>query len=505
VSEQELARTYDPEGWQTVKQFRKAKRLRNDQPELARAEIARRVGRKPSAVRGWLVEKKTPKVVKGITTAHERGWLNIESTSERFRAFNQLVAWIFAGGGIERTAFVPFFSADDHLTLAALHQLLHWANIPYSVREPEQPHHALEIKPSEDASVCGRALHVLGAPRGIKAQQENLSLPSYLNSASKDDQRDFMRVYVLNRAKNLDNSGTAGSYVHGLSSGSFAHELQMFINSTTSGEATVGTEQRVWVSSRSMRDLAGTKPFRPALATKIAYGSLAPPTERALASTYGRTQTPGGYRSVQLYNKVIESEQSRATLANQYSDLSEGMVQSWRRGHKPYAQRALTTTLELGWLTSAPESEVTLGLTALLAWIMCRGSLRPDTHYPVFPIESRVEQTTLEEIGEHLGISFHVIRQEDDAKRSTEMRPSEHGALLGRVLRTLGAPLGRREPNNCLPPVYLHQYPAHADRFINIWRKLCASDHDSCEITVPTRLGDQFSSAFEEVLAEHLG
>jgi hypothetical protein len=506
VSEEELAKTYDPErGWQTVTQFREAKRLRTEQPDLPRAEIARRVGRKPSAVRGWLVEEKTPLVVKGLRVARERGWLNIESTSERFRAFNQLVAWIFAGGGLAKEVFTPLFSADDHLTLAALHQLLHWANIPYRVREPEQPHHALEISPREDASVCGRVLHVLGAPRGVKAQQKNISLPAYLNVVSKEHQRDFARVYVLNRAKNLDSSGTAGSYVHGLSSEQFAHELQTLINSITSGKGTVGTEQRVWVSSESMRGLAGSEPFQPALATNIAFGSLTPPTERALASTYNRFQTPGGYRSVQLYEQVRESDQSRTALANQHSDLSEAMIQSWRRGHKPYAQRALTTARELGWLTPAPDSGVALGLTGLLAWIMARGSVRPDTHYPIFPIESPAEQTMLEDIGNDLGIPFHVVRRDDDTKRSTEMRPSEHGALLGRVLRTLGAPLGQREPNSCLPPVYLYQYPSHADRFITMWRQLYASDEERFQMIVPTRLGNQFSKVFEELLAERLG
>jgi hypothetical protein len=254
-----------------------------------------------------------------------------------------------------------------------------------------------------------------------------------------------------------------------------------------------------------MRDLAGSEPFQPALATNIAFGSLTPPTERALASTYNRFQTPSGYQSVQLYVQVKESDQSRTALANQYSDLSEAMIQSWRRGHKPYAQRALTTARELGWLTPAPDSEIALGLTALLAWIMARGSVRPDTHYPIFLIESPAEQTMLEDIGDDLGIPFHVVRRDDDTKRSTEMRPSEHGALLGRVLRTLGAPLGRREPNSCLPPVYLYQYPSHADRFISMWRQLYASGDEDFQMTVPTRLGDQFSNAFEELLAERLG
>jgi len=102
VPEQELANTYVNSGWETVRQYREATQLREEQPDLARAEIARRVERPPSAVRGWLVEGKTPSVIKGINIAREHGWISIESTSEQFRAFNQLVAWVFSGGGLTR-------------------------------------------------------------------------------------------------------------------------------------------------------------------------------------------------------------------------------------------------------------------------------------------------------------------------------------------------------------------------------------------------------------------
>jgi hypothetical protein len=38
-----------------------------------------------------------------------------------------------------------------------------------------------------------------------------------------------------------------------------------------------------------------------------------------------------------------------------------------------------------------------------------------------------------------------------------------------------------------------------------MWRQLYANDEERFQMTVPTRLGNQFSKVFEELLAERLG
>jgi hypothetical protein len=429
--------------------------------------------------------------------------MNIDSSSEQFRAINQLVAWIFAGGGLTRDTFVPVCSVDDQLTLATLYQLLKWLNIAYRIRDAEASEHSLEVIPREGASVLGRVLHVLGAPRGVKTKQKSLALPSYLRTVEETHQRDFARIYLLNRDRDMGESGTAGSDLYAISSSSFARELQTFLTSITAGSVTLGKHNQLWVSAESVRDLAKGEPLRPAIATKAAFGALTPPTERAFASTYRQDETPSGYRRIQLYDQVRESDQSRRELTQQHPELAETTIQSWRRGHKPYAKNALIDAREQGWLTPPTDGDTALGLTTLLAWVTAQGSLRSKTYYPTFLVTSTDEQDRLEAVAKDIGVSLHSVREDSQGRRPVEMRPSEHGAILGRVLYTLGAPLADGE--HVLPPAHLYYRLLHAEQFVLTWCQLAGDQEGKTFIvTIPSRLGGQFVYGFECLVDEFL-
>ncbi|AZH24802.1 hypothetical protein [Haloplanus aerogenes] len=502
VSEQALAETYDPEtGWETVQQYREAKRLADNQPTIARAEIARQVGRPPSAVRGWLAEGKIPRVVKGLNTARDRGWIGIEETAERFRALNQLVAWIFSGGGLRSDAFVPVFSVDDQLTLATIHQLLREVNVSYRIREQDDPDRHLEIIPKDGASILGRVLTILGAPKGVKARKDQLTLPSYLTDTDNAHRRDFLRIYVLNRGRELANQETAGVHLYGLNSPSYCQELKELIEAATSGTATVSSQNRIWISSESVHDLAGEKPLRSGLATNAVFGSLTPPTERAVASTYRQEKTPGGYQYWQLFNEVRESDASRAELSAR-TGLRESTIRSWKRGSSPYVHNGLETTQTHGWLTPPAESDIALGLTSLLGWLIAQGSLR-DTYYPTFGLQSPDQEPHFSRIAAEVGVSYSVVHRES-ASRRTEIRPTEDGAVLGRVLYALGAPRGTKAEQGCLLPVYLHHHASHARRFVRSWCLHHAHSDGQRTINIPPRFGHQFPKALETLLVARL-
>jgi hypothetical protein len=156
-------------------------------------------------------------------------------------------------------------------------------------------------------------------------------------------------------------------------------------------------------------------------------------------------------------------------------------------------------------LSPPATSEIALGLTTLLTWTLARESLKRETYYPSFPVATTEERRQLEALGADLGISFTVVR-EDSTKRSTEMRPTEDGAVLGRVLYSLGAPIGHKEVHSCLPPAYLYRKACHAERFVATWRQLHAVDGDpESLITIPGRFGEQFVNAVEVLLTEYLG
>jgi len=502
VSEQALARTYGESAWQTVTQYRRATQLSKENPDLPRAEIARRVDRPPSAIRGWLAENKVPPVVKGLRIAHERGWIDIDPASEQFRALNQLVAWIYSGGGISVDTFAPHFSTDDPLMLGTLTHLLRWVGLSYRCRDPEIPDRHREVVPEKGASIFGRVLTVLGAPIGVKRQTEELAPPSYLVSVPPHHTRDFLRIHILNRAKQTDD-GTAGRYVY-MPSNTYCQDIVDLIKSVTAGSATISTQDRVWISADAVRDLAGDMPIRTALATQALHGSLQPPTDRAVASTYRATKSPGGYRYTQLYEQVQDDDRSRSKVAYDLP-ISESTVQSWRRGSKPHVQNGLGRVRERSWIEPDPEGEIALGLTALLAWLFARGTLR-DTYYPVFASRSEHQRTHLERIADAVGIAYSTYRL-NDPDHGTEHRPEEDGSVLGRVLYALGSPRSSDPFSEPLIPPYVYHHPAHARRFASIWVLHYADDWtaETPTVTVPPRAGAQFPDTLEALMTDCLG
>lgn len=503
ISEQELAKTYDgATGWTTVTQYRKATRLREEHSEMARAEIARRVDRPASALRGWLAEDKTPRVVKGIRLAQDRGWINVDAESEQFRALNQLVAWIYAGGGIQTDRFTPYFSVDDSVTLAALSHLLRWVQIDYRCRDPDEHSSRLEVIPTDGGSVLGRVLHVLGAPLGVKADTENLTLPSYLSAVDRDTKRDFARIYLLNRGHKLRTADSNGTPVQVTSSSLFADVAELFA-SVANETVTRGANQQLWISADAVRDLAGDTPLRSALATAAVHSSLTPPTDQAVATTFRQSEQFGGYRYHQFYEKVSNREASRATLASQ-TGLPKSTIQSWRRGGRPYVTNTLERASERGWLTPPADSETALALTALLAWIFARGSLRK-TYYPVFGVETAAQQDRFASIATTLNLSYNTVRP-DAPDWPTELRPSDDGTVLGRVLYALGVSRSSEPQQAPLPPLYVYHYPAHARRFVKVWCLHHASADYSGPLTIsaPSRTGGQFLTALRTLLSERL-
>ena len=62
--------------------------------------------------------------------------------------------------------------------------------------------------PGEDASVLGRVLVALGAPRGGKTSEADVSLPAYLDDSPEYLSRDFVEVYLWNRGQRAGDGGT---------------------------------------------------------------------------------------------------------------------------------------------------------------------------------------------------------------------------------------------------------------------------------------------------------
>lgn len=463
ISEKALANTYD-NGWATVEQYRTALDLRDEQPDLAQTEIARRVERSPTTVRAWLVEAQRPDPVQALETAEARGWLGADVESELFRAINALTAWIFAGGGISQQSFEPRFSADDTLELATLSHLFGIADLPYWLREEggERADQAFEIGLGNGATIFGRLLSTIGAPVGQKAAQMGVSLPKYLDDAPIHLQRDFAQVYLLTRASQM---GDTGRYRIGeIRTPEYLHELQAFLSRATDGDVSIGSQSRLIIPEAAVESLCRETPHRTALAAQIAHGRLIPPTERAVMMAYRRGELPSGQRYLDAYHAATADDTvDREAVAEEYG-LSRMTVYNWQQGATPKLLTAVETIDDYGWITpSTPEPAYTL--TALAAWVSALGTLR-ETVYPVFRLRTTAQREWFQVLADRLGLSFNA-RLEDN-ERTTELHITTDASRLGRVLHAIGVPTADQNVTH-LPPPYIWHDVGAARAYVSTW------------------------------------
>jgi transposase-like protein len=423
-SERAFARTYGSDAWTRIKQYRQATTLRESNPEMARAEIARRVDRPASAVRGWLAEGKTPTPVRGLEIATEREWIDIDPSTETFRVLNNLVAWIFAGGSISVETSSPHFSADDPLSVATLDHLLTVEDVEYQIRDVEDG--ADEVIPGDDGAILGRVLTALGAPTGAKADQSDLTLPSYLSRVTTARRRDFIAVYVFNRCLRQDET----IYLSEARPEQYTRELYTFLTDLNIGEVTYGSQNRLWPSSAFLRTVAGGEPRRPTAATRIAYGTLSPPTTRALAGSY----EPDKLQRWRAYRAATESDATRKTLA-EYHGVPRSTIRRWQAETTPAIATLVQIVRNKGWLRAKADDRTDRILTALGAWVTARGTLRA-SFAPVFRITGPGERAVLTSLIEAAGLTYNLRLETDH--RPTELHISTGGTALGRTLLTRG-------------------------------------------------------------------
>ncbi|MFC6727590.1 hypothetical protein ACFQDG_02920 [Natronoarchaeum mannanilyticum] len=112
-----------------------------------------------------------------------------------------------------------------------------------------------------------------------------------------------------------------------------------------------------------------------------------------------------------------------------------------------------------GWLRLTYDDPKFQALNRLVAWVFSGGSLASDTFAPLFAVESESDADQLRSDFETLGVKYAVER-DDDPDRATELRPTAHGTVLGRVLHVLGAPIADKNPDASISlPAYLDDAP----------------------------------------------
>ncbi|SET50782.1 hypothetical protein SAMN04488694_107176 [Natrinema hispanicum] len=157
-------------------------------------------------IRTWIDRGGEPDCVRGLETAREYGWLEADYDNPEFTALNTLVANVFSGGSITATNYQPSFALNHRGEESHVIDAIELAGVDYQVVDGREGR-ADEARPTEDASVLGRVLAVLGAPVGPKTDTR-LSLPDYLEGAPDDVRETFVYSYLENRAIEHDGKAT---------------------------------------------------------------------------------------------------------------------------------------------------------------------------------------------------------------------------------------------------------------------------------------------------------
>ena len=204
---QALARTYGGErdGWERLIEYQRALEWHGTHPNKGSSAAASALDLPRSRLRPWFDGSK-PDPVHAVDTAEKHGWLDTQPGERIFEALSVLHAWIYAGGSIEQTNYVPTFAVgpDDPQDLAV--EALQAVGLQASVGREDESRRATEVRPAGPGGThLGRFLHgVIGAPIGPKTERSAVELPSWLFDAGASTRVRWARTYVTLRGVRLD-------------------------------------------------------------------------------------------------------------------------------------------------------------------------------------------------------------------------------------------------------------------------------------------------------------
>ncbi len=171
-------------------------------------------------------------------------------------------------------------------------------------------------------------------------------------------------------------------------------------------------------------------------------------TERALANTYASHSYKTAYDRVLLYRKVQRAttrnpNKGSQALATQLG-VSRTAIREWVDGDAvPEPVQAIQTADRRGWLAIDHADAAFAHLNRLVAWVFSGGSIDAERRVPLFVPRTDADAADLRDTLDALGVGAATER-DDAPDASTEIRPADDAAVLGRVLSVLGAPVGRK-------------------------------------------------------------
>ncbi|WP_281193757.1 hypothetical protein [Halorubrum sp. F4] len=203
-----IARTYSdrvyPDPWEKVEDYQRVQAYAAEHPNAGRVAIGNALELPPSRVRGWLNDGK-PDPVRGVNTASANGWLDPEPDSDMAGALVELLAHVLAGGSIDEW-FVPAISIGRRIDRKQIEATFAAVGVDVQTRHADSESRSTELYPATDASILGRCLVAMGAPKGVKTALD--AVPAVVWGSPDPIQQRFVEIYVAHRGLHFQTKAT---------------------------------------------------------------------------------------------------------------------------------------------------------------------------------------------------------------------------------------------------------------------------------------------------------
>ncbi len=184
-------------------------------------------------------------------------------------------------------------------------------------------------------------------------------------------------------------------------------------------------------------------------------------TERDLASTFDGGSYADAYEIVTQYRQAMRYASKHDVKSGATAsalDLPRGRLRTWiDEGGAPDAIRAIETARSYGWLNITYDDAQFAALNALVANVFSGGSIADHHYRPSFALNHRGRDSHVIDALELADIDYQIV--DDRHRRADEARPTTDGTVLGRVLVTMGAPIGPKAQQRLELPAYLEGAP----------------------------------------------
>ncbi|OAQ54800.1 hypothetical protein HTG_04330 [Natrinema mahii] len=202
------------------------------------------------------------------------------------------------------------------------------------------------------------------------------------------------------------------------------------------------------------------------------------------AQTYDGGAYADSWDTVEEYRKIMRYASKHPQKGSQAvataTDTPRSRIRTWiDEGGTPDVIRGLETAQEYGWLEAEYSDPEFKGLNALVANVFSGGSIAQQDYRPSFALNHRGKDSNVVDALKLTGIDYQFVHI-DDHDRADEVRPTENAPVLGRILATLGAPVGQKAKQDLSLPTYLDNAPEDVrEKFVYCYLENRASKRDS--------------------------